>query len=111
MPQDGDQVVLFNTTLLAQSPYRISEQSLVFELPSSDLLEHSKPSTASSGAAKLAGLKLRYTGQKAGAGDALEQVQLRYKNSSPFLHIVEVDRDITVRTATTRRASDSGARD
>jgi hypothetical protein len=94
MPQDGTQIMTFSGTIQAPSPYFVATQSLVINLPTTELFEHSKPQTG--GSAKVEGMRLMYSGLKDTAPFATEPMGLRFRQNHQFVHFMSVDRSIWV---------------
>ena len=89
--QGQEQLVRFAGTLHAVSPYVVASQRLTVALPSTALLEHTRAHPVA-----VSGSRVTYGWfDPRGPWDAAP-LTLRFKNHSPFLHVLRLERDIVV---------------
>lgn len=87
------QYVVFLGTIHAPSPYPVKSQELMVLTASGDVESFSRPTV---GQASVKGLRVMYSGLEDTAPWATEDLRVHFKNHRPFLHILSVDRTITV---------------
>lgn len=90
------QYVEFAGTAQAPSPYTVQAQETTVLTASGDILGYSRPSGVQA-AAK--GMRVSYSATGATQPWAAQEIRVHFKNHRPFLHIISVDRTITVRTS------------
>jgi Ribophorin I len=93
--QDQEQLVAFESDVFVLSPYSVQAQTT--NLRTGTLVSHTDVEGATS--AVTVG-KLVYTATGRAQPFLRGPVRVHYKNNSPFLQILELERDITVRSRT-----------
>lgn len=91
--QMDKQYVEFAGTAHAPSPYVVQSQEAVVLAASGDIVSFSRPQGAQ---AASKGLRITYTAQQPTQPWAFEEMRIHFKNHRPFLHLLSVDRAITV---------------
>eukprot|EP00892_Ulva_mutabilis_P006032 jgi/Ulvmu1/3800/UM018_0010.1 len=91
--QMDDQYVQFTSTVEVPSPYTVRKQELLVLTASGDIESFTRPA---SGSAEVKGMRVTYKVPPNTAAWAMQEMRVHFKNNRPFLHILSVDRAITV---------------
>lgn len=92
--QYESQLVTYDGTIQAISPYVVESQSTSVKLASAQVESYSKPSGIS---ASKSGSTVSYSGMKKTQPFSAEPLRVHFLSNKPFLHILDLQRDITVR--------------
>ena len=93
--QHESQLVEYSGTIQAISPYVVTTQSTTVKLASEKVETFSKPEGMS---ASKSGSSVSYKGIKNTQPLRTEPLHVHFRSNKPFLHILDLQRDITVRS-------------
>lgn len=97
--QHESQLVEYEGTIQAISPYVVSSQTVVVKLASEKVESFSEPKDMK---VSRSGSTVSYKQVKNTQPFSAEPLHAHYKSNKPFLHILDLQRDITVRSSAAR---------